>query len=249
MLLTHFVPGMTQLYWENSIYWTFIHILFHLWSQNLACFPVVLKRPSSLYDSQNMGFILTPCFSEFVGLWVWDALTSCSTYCTKDFEGGGECISSQTSRWHGSHTKGKQTQAVTDIYLLGLLVVVGGHSWLQYNPPLQVSFTPLGLRKSLGILRKVLEASRVDSHLKLKGPQGKHTVKILESASILPAESKLTKNQLNSQWVGPGGTGNGSNNGSSGLDIGEVCLGDRHQRFVDLGPGLFPFVLVLLEER
>ena len=126
MLLTHFVPGMTQLYWENSIYWTFIHILFYLWSQNLACFSVVLKRSSSLYDSQNMGFILTPCFSEFVGLWVWDALTSCSTYCTKDFEGGGECISSQTSRWHGLHTKGKQTQAVTDIYLLGLLLVVGG---------------------------------------------------------------------------------------------------------------------------
>ena len=105
----------------------------------------------------------------------------------------------------------------------------GGHSWLQCNPPLQESFTPLGLRKSLGILRKVLEASRVDSHLKLKGPQRKHTVKILESASILPAESKLTKSQLSSQWVGPGGTGNGSNNWSSGLDIGEVCLGDRHQ--------------------
>lgn len=125
------------------------------------------------------------------------------------------------------HTKGKQTQAVTDIYFLGLLVVVVGHSWLQCNPPRQVSFTPLGLRKSLGILRKVLEASRADSHLKLKEPQGKHTVKILEFASILPAESKLTNSQLNSQWVGPGGTGNGSNDGSSGLDMGEVCLGDR----------------------
>lgn len=32
-------------------------------------------------------------------------------------------------------------------------------------------------------------------------------VKILESASILPAESKLTKSQLDSQWVGPGGQG------------------------------------------
>ena len=52
-------------------------------------------------------------------------------------------------------------------------------------------------------------------------------VKILESASILPAESKLTKSPLNSQWVGPGGPGNGSNDGSSGLDMGDVCLGDR----------------------
>ena len=52
-------------------------------------------------------------------------------------------------------------------------------------------------------------------------------VKILESASILPAESKLTKSQLDSQWVGPGGTGNGSKDGRSGLDMGDVCLGDR----------------------
>ena len=105
--------------------------------------------------------------------------------------------------------------------------MVVGHSWLWCNPPLQVSFTPLGLRKSLGILRKVPGASRGDSHLKFKGPQEKHMVKILESASILPAESKLTKSQLKSQWVGPGGTGNGSNDGSSGLDMGDVYLGDR----------------------
>jgi len=32
--------------------------------------------------------------------------------------------------------------------------------------------------------------------------------------------------QLDSQWVGPGGTGNGSKDGRSGLDMGDVCLGD-----------------------
>lgn len=165
---------MTQLCRGNSIYCISIHILFHLGSQNLACISTELKRTLPLFDSQNMDFVLTPCFSEFAGLWVKGAATSGAFTVLKILRKKKCTEPSVYVTWISTQNlnKRKLSQKLISCGRPLLLVVVGtsgSHVPLPHQCP--SFFWALG--KVWASLERSLEATRDYSHLKFKGPPGK----------------------------------------------------------------------------